>query len=338
MEDISDDEVRALASNWVKNIQNSILTPDDDVRNSSVVRTSFGSNDERMHADHEICEENSEVDGFNSRLRGAVCPDSSISFSFKQSAVDGSGGGAVERAVTSFEHTSKQSNSKVRHSSELTGARGKGEILKGEASCKSTPRVDVSYIRQKRLAFFDSSLRSQGEDLLHDNNRNILTNITTSHSPSIEARTSTCSSSSRKQFDSPPTKCNSYATQESLDEMYHLQSLETPLLFPNNNSSPRSTTTRYPYRSPPVLELDHDEEDIRLELWGLKEAVHSGEVNLNAYLKKPGWRDDSLSSSASHNQLGKRNCDMEFDAKLSNHAIVGVHEKTKPIKIPESGA
>lgn len=332
MEDISDEEVQVLASNWVKRIQNSILTPADDVNNFGVVRTQFGSNDEGMHSNHEFCEENGKIDHFNSHLRSIGRPDSSKSLSFKQLPVVGGGSGVIEQH-DSFERTSKQSN--IAHSSKVTDE-GDDISTTGKANSKSTPRVDVSFLRQKRLAFFDSNLTTQEEgDFLHDKNRNILTNITASHSPPREAHSSSCID----QFDLYPLKSNGHATQVSLDEMYHLQSLETtPLSSRLKSGSPRSNNVKYPYRSPRVSELD-EEEDFKLELWGLKEAVNSGDLDLNVYLKKPAWKDHSFSSfadSTAPHQLGK-NCDLQPCGKHPTESFDPLHEKTKPITMPDSG-
>ncbi|KAL9979146.1 hypothetical protein ACROYT_G016761 [Oculina patagonica] len=326
MEDISDEEVKVLASNWVKRIQNSILTPTDDVRNYGVVRTCFGSNDDRMHTNHEFCEANGKIDDFNLHQPStALIPESTNSLNFKQLPANGGGGrDVVEQCVTPFERESKQSNSA--HSSKSNGERD--EILTREASSNSTPRVDVASLRQKRLAFFDSKLRSQGEeDLLRDKNRNILTNIAARHSPPSEARSSS-------QFDSFPLSRNGLATQEPSDEMYHLQSSETPLSSPFNSGSPRNNSMRHYYKSPRSSELD--EEDIKLELWGLKEAVQSGEVDLNDYLKKPAWKNRSFSNSEASHQLGQ-NCDLQSSEKLPRNPFDPLHEKTKPIIIPDSG-
>lgn len=326
MEDISEEEVKVLASNWVKRIQNSILTPTDDVRNYGVVRTCFGSNDDRMHTNHEFCEENGKIDDFNLHQPStAIIPGSTNSLKFKQLPADtGRGRDVVEQNVTSFERESKQSNSA--HSSKSNGERD--EILTREASSKSTPRVDVASLRQKRLAFFDSKLRSQGEeDLLRDKNRNILTNIAARHSPPSERRSSS-------QFDSFPLRKNDFATQEPSAEMYHLQSSGTPLSSQFHSGSPRKNSMRRYYKSPRASEPD--EEDIKLELWGLKEAVQSGEVDLNDYLEKPAWKNHSFSNSETSHQLGQ-SCDLQSFEKLPRNAFDPLHEKTKPIIIPDSG-
>ena len=84
MENISDEEARALAANLITKMQKSILTPDDDVRNSSVVTTSFGSNVKPIHANHEVCEQNCQVEEFNSRHRGTCHQDPNISLSFQR--------------------------------------------------------------------------------------------------------------------------------------------------------------------------------------------------------------------------------------------------------------
>ncbi|PFX24613.1 F-box/LRR-repeat protein 7 [Stylophora pistillata] len=323
MENISKVDARALASNLVKNMQKSILTPDADVRNSSVVTTSFGSN-----AKPEVCEQSCKVEELNSHHRGTCNLDPNISLGFQKFAVDGGSGDAFERKVTSFERSSKQSNTKVRQSYESQGDGGPEKILNGETSSKSTPRVNVSFIRQKRLAFFDNSLgpKEGGGYLLQDNNRNVLTNISTSDSPELHVEARKCSSSSAKQFDVPlPSKCNGYARNDSLDRMYQSRSSETPFLL----HSDKGTSMPYPYKSPPVTGLDHDEEDFRLELWGLKEAVHSGELDINAYVRKPTWKGDCYSSSLP-GKCDDDNNDLHSGGKISSY------ERSKPIKIPKS--
>lgn len=331
MEDISDEDVKVLASDWVKRIQNSVLTPNDDVRNYGVVRTRFGSNDERMHRNHEFCEENGKIDEFNLHLPNTTRAGSTDSLNFRQFPVDaGRGRDVFEQNVTSVERTSKQSNSA--HSSKSTG--GREEILTREASSKGTPRVDVSLLRQKRLAFFDSKVRSQGEgDLLHDKNSNILTKIATNHSLPCEGH----SSSSIEEFDFSSSRSNGFATQESSDEMYGLQSSETPLPSHFLNGSHHDNSVKHPCMSPRVRIPEPDEEDIKLELWGLKEAVQSGEVDLNAYLKKPAWRHHSFSDSTTPHQLGKNYDLQSFEELPRNGFDPLLHDKTKPIILPDSG-
>ena len=333
MEDISDEDVKALASNWVKRIQNSILTPTDDVRNYGNVRTRFGSNDERIHSNHEFCEENGKVDDFNLHQPStAIIPESTDSLNLKQSSADFGGSGDVEQNVTPFERASKQSNTSL-HTSESTYKRD--DILTREASSKSTPRVDVALLRQKRLAFFDGKLTSQeGEDLLRDKNRNILTNISASrHSPPIEALSSSKIDSHRSSRidQSFPSRSNGFVTQEPSGEMFHFNSSETHFVSHFKGGSPRSKTIEHPFscKSPQVHvhAAEPDEEDIKLELWGLKDAVQSGEVNLNEYLKKPAWQHHSFTNS---DQFGQ-NCD------LPRNAFGPLHDKTKPITIPDSG-
>ena len=326
MENISDEEARALAANLITKMQKSILTPDDDVRNSSVVTTSFGSNVKPIHANHEVCEQNCRVEEFNSRHRGTCHQDPNISLSFQKFAVNGGSGDALVQNVTSFERSSKQYKSKVCQSNESPRDGGPEKVLNGETSSNSSPRVNVSFIRQKRLAFFDNSLGSKGreEDLLHDSNRNVLTNINGNNSPELEART--CSSSSTKQFDLT-SKYNSYEKQDSFDGMYQSRSSETPFSLPPD----KGTSMPYPYKSPPVTGVDRDEEDIRLELWGLKEAVHSGELDINAYLRKPAWKDDCLSSSFA----GKYNKEKNYNY-LHSGGKVSSCERSKPIKISKS--
>ena len=329
MEDISDEDVKVLASDWVKRIQNSVLTLNDDVRNHGVVRARFGSNDEGMLRSRDFCEENGKVDDFNLHLPNTTRAGSTNSP--RELLVDaGRGRDVFEQHGTSFERMSKQSNSA--RSSETTG--GRQEILKREASSKVTPRVDVSFLRQKRLAFFDGKLRSQEGHILHDKNSNILTKIAANQSRPSEDH----SSSSSEEFDFSSLRSNGFATQESSDEMYGLQSVETPAPSYFRNGIDHDNTVKYPYMSPRVLVPEPDEEDIKLELWGLKEAVQSGELDLDAYIKKPAWRDQSLSDSTTYRRHGKNNCDMQSFEELPRNGFDPLlHGKTKPVILPDSG-
>ena len=329
MEDISEEDVKVLASDWVKRIQSSVLTLNDDVRNYGVVRARFGSNDERMLQSHEFCEENGKIDDFNLHLPNTTRAGSTDSA--RQFPVDaGRGRGVLEQYGTPFERMSKQSNRA--RSSETTG--GRQEILKREASSKVTSRVDVSFLRQKRLAFFDGKLKSQEGDILYDKNSNTLTKIAANYSRPSEAH----SSSSSEEFDFSSLRSNGFATQESSDEMYGLQSAETPVSPYFLNGSDHDNSVKYPCMSSRVRVPETDEEDIRLELWGLKEAVQSGELDLNAYLKKPAWRDQSLSDSTTYRRLGKNNCDMQSFEELPRNGFDPLlHDKTKPAILPDSG-
>ena len=329
MEDISDEDVKVLASDWVKRIQNSVLTLNDDVRNYGVVRARFGSNDERMLQSHEFCEENGKIDDLDLHLPNTTRAGSTDSP--KQLPVHpGRGRDVFEQYGTPFERMSKQSNRA--RSSETTG--GRQEILKREASSKVTPRVDVSFLRQKRLAFFDSKSKSQEGDILYDKSSNILTKIAANDSRTSEVR----SSSSSEEFDFSAFRSNGFATQESLDEMYGLQSAETPVPSYFLNGSDHDNSIKYPCMSPRVRVPETDEEDIRLELWGLKEAVQSGELDLSAYLKKPAWRDQSLSDSTTYRRLGGKNRDMQSFEELPRNGFDPLlHDKTKPVILPDSG-
>ena len=320
MEDISDEDVKVLASDWVKRIQNSVLTPNDDVRNYDVVRARFGSNDDRMLCNHEFCEESGKID--NLHLPKTVHAGSTDSP--RQLPVDARRGVDVfEQHSTSFERTSKQSNSA--HSSK-TG--GREEILTREESSKVTPRVDVSFLRQKRLAFFDNKPRSQEEGgILHDKK----------NSRPGNAR----SFSNSEKFDFPLLRCNGFATQQSSDQMYALQPEEKPISSHVVNGKDHDNSVKHPCMSPrPRVHLpEPDEEDIQLELWGLKEAVQSGEVDLNAYLKKPTWRDQSFSDSTTYSQLENNNyCDQQSFKELPRNGFDPLlNDKTKPIILPDSG-
>ena len=330
MEDISDEDVKVLASDWVKTIQNSVLTPNDDIRNCGVVTARFGSNDERILQSHEFCEENGKIDDFNLHLPNTTRAGST-DFS-RQLPVDTERGRDVfEQYGTSVERTSKQSNSA--HSSKTIG--GREEILTRDASSEVTPRVDASFLRQKRLAFFDDKLRSQEDgDILHDKNSNILTKIASNHSRPSEAH----SSSSTEKVDFSLLRSNGFATQESSDQMYGLQTTETPVPSYFINGGDHDNSVKYPCMSPLLHVPETDEEDIKLELWGLKEAVQSGEVDLNSYLKKPAWRDQSFSDSTNCHRLGKKNCNMQsFEELPRNRFDPLLHDQTKPIISLDSG-
>lgn len=299
--------------------------------NFGVVRARFGSNDERILRRHEFCKENGKLDDFNLHLPNTTRAGSTDSQ--RQFSDDAEGGRDVfDQDGTSFERASKESNSA--HSSKTTG--GREEIITREASSKVTPRVDVSFLRQERLAFFNDKLRSQEEgDILHDKNSNILTKIASNHSWPSEAH----SSSSIEEFDFSSLRSNGFATKESSEQMYGLQSTETPVPSYFINGSDHDNSVKYPSMSPRLRVLENDEEDIKLELWGLKEAVQSGEVDLRAYLEKPAWRDQSFSDSTTYRRLGERNCDMQsFEKLLPRSGFDPLqHDETKPIISLDSG-
>ena len=75
MEELSDDDVKEFASDWVRRLQNSVLAADNDVSNPGVVRSRFGSDDERIFPKDEFREEIDEVDRSTFRWRPSFAVD-----------------------------------------------------------------------------------------------------------------------------------------------------------------------------------------------------------------------------------------------------------------------
>ena len=329
MEELSDDDARDLASDWVKRIQNSLLTAGDDVRTPGVVRAHFGSNDGRMYTNHEFQEESGKIDYPNPRLGSTFLADSDNSLSFSQFPVHTGTSVVGEEPISSLECTSKQSN--VDRSFHVKTTDQQEELL-----TKKTPRPDADFIRQRRLAFFERSVRLQEKSdlsLFQDKNGNVSKHIPASQLPQCDHETR---SSSFQRFDLHP---GSYAKQEMPDKMNKLESLESPLSCSfNGGSSHVMNTGDYPYqyRSPQAAETD--EEEIRLELWGLKEAVHSGELDLNAYLKEPTWKDHRLFSGSSCQLENNYHDNSKSGNVPQRDTHLHFHDKTRTANdIPDSG-
>ena len=286
MEELSNDEVKDLASDWVQRIQNSLLTPGDDVRSPGVVRTRFGSRNERMCTNHEFREENGKIDYSNTQSKSPFLADSGNYVSFDDFSVDTEASRNSKEPVRSFESESKQSNVAIID-------------RPSKSNDQTTPRPDADFLRQKRLAFFNRSVGLQEKEdqrLFHDRNHNTPNHICASQLPRWNHGAEL--SSSVEHFKNSPS---SYAKQEASEKMYHLESVKTPISCSLNGGPSNIFNTvdlQYQYRSPRAFETD--EEELRLELWGLKEAVHSGEVNLNAYLKEPLWKHGRFLSATSH--------------------------------------
>ena len=325
MEELSNDDVKGLASDWVQRIQNSLLTPGDDVRSPGVVRTRLGSSNERMCTNqYEFREENGKIDYSNRQSKSPFLADSGNYVSFNNHISVGTGAskqpGNSKQPVWSFERESEQSNVAIDQSS--------------KSNDQTTPRPDADFLRQKRLAFFNGSVGLQEKEdlsLFHDRNRNIPKHICASQLPRWNHGAE--HSSSVEYLKNSPS---SYAKQEASDKMYHLESVETPL-SPSLNGSPsnifNTVDLQYQYRSPRAFETD--EEELRLELWGLKEAVHSGELNLNAYLKEPSGKHSRFLSATSH----------QFENTFDEHSDSGdmpsadpLHNELRLTKRTESGS
>ena len=207
MEELSDDDVKEFASDWVKKFQNSILTAGDDVSTSDVVRARFGSSDERIYTNHEFREENGEIDFSNSRLESTFLSDFGNSATLRDLPVRVETTGVGEEHVVSFESTSKHSN--VDRLSRTTVQQEK----------KITPRPDADFLRQKRLAFFESSLGPQERDdlsLFHDRNRNISKHVSAFQVPLHGVCDHKAYGSSIEQFDLYPLQSNAKQSETSV--------------------------------------------------------------------------------------------------------------------------
>lgn len=311
MEELSDDDVKEFASDWVRRLQNSVLAADNDVSNPGVVRSRFGSDDERIFPKDEFREEIDEVDRSTFRWRPSFAVDLRNSVADKHLPGRGEGD---EGQVLSFECSSKHSNVDQDHQ---------------RFGGKSTPRPDSEFLRQKRLAFFSNSLEldeTKKLNVLRDENRNTPKQFPASLSSTCGHETH---SSRSKHFDSYPLKGMSHAKQEISNKMHQLDSFETPFLSGFSSGISQSANTdsvhRYQNRSP--QRFHSDEEEIRLELWGLKEAVHSGELDLNAYLHKPLWKDQFFPASSGQlvNSYEQNHCKQQFVKRPPKDTYSSLH-------------
>lgn len=297
MEKLSDDDVKEFASDWVRRLQSSVLATDNDVNNPGAVRSRFGSDDERIFPKHEFREEIDQVDRSNFRWRPSFAVDLRNSVTDKQLPGRGKG----EEQVLSFESSSKHSNVDQDHQ---------------RFGGKNTPRPDSEFLRQKRLAFFSKSLElheTKNLNVPRDENRNIPKQFPASLSSTCGHETH---SSRSEHFDSYPLKGKSHAKQEISNRMHQLDSFETPFLsgFSSGISQSANTGSVHLYQKRSPQRFYSDEEEIRLELWGLKEAVHSGELDLNAYFNKPLWKDQFFPASSGQlvNSHEQNQCKQQF--------------------------
>ena len=297
MEKLSDDDVKEFASDWVRRLQSSVLATDNDVNNPGAVRSRFGSDDERIFPKHEFREEIDQVDRSNFRWRPSFAVDLRNSVTDKQLPGRGKG----EEQVLSFESSSKHSNVDQDHQ---------------RFGGKNTPRPDSEFLRQKRLAFFSKSLElheTKNLNVPRDENRNIPKQFPASLSSTCGHETH---SSRSEHFDSYPLKGKRHAKQEISNRMHQLDSFETPFLsgFSSGISQSANTDSVHLYQKRSPQRFYSDEEEIRLELWGLKEAVHSGELDLNAYFNKPLWKDQFFPASSGQlvNSHEQNQCKQQF--------------------------
>lgn len=297
MEKLSDDDVKEFASDWVRRLQSSVLATDNDVNNPGAVRSRFGSDDERIFPKHEFREEIDQVDRSNFRWRPSFAVDLRNSVTDKQLPGRGKG----EEQVLSFESSSKHSNVDQDHQ---------------RFGGKNTPRPDSEFLRQKRLAFFSKSLElheTKNLNVPRDENRNIPKQFPASLSSTCGHETH---SSRSEHFDSYPLKGKSHAKQEISNRMHQLDSFETPFLsgFSSGISQSANTDSVHLYQKRSPQRFYSDEEEIRLELWGLKEVVHSGELDLNAYFNKPLWKDQFFPASSGQlvNSHEQNQCKQQF--------------------------
>ncbi|XP_015757578.1 PREDICTED: uncharacterized protein LOC107336986 [Acropora digitifera] len=265
MEKLSDDDAKKLASGWVKRIQNSLLAPDSDV-------TSLGNVSSRIRSSDEP---NSRVDLENGKVHdhnlgsSPVLADSGINVSSDMFSGHSGVSTNWNHNDSSFQNTFEHSNILVDPSSEPNGL--------------ATARPDANFLRRKRLEFFNKSkeLQEKGDFTgLPDRNHNLHVK---------ESCAKSAQSLQKNQWEVEQLDCNQdiYANHKPAGNMHQLEAFQKPLSqFLNGCAS--SNELQPTHRTANGFESDEDE--FRLELWGLKESINSGEVNLNAYLSESSWK------------------------------------------------
>ena len=280
MEKLTDDDAKKLASGWVKRIQNSLLAPDSDVTSLGNVRSRIRSSDEPNSS---VGLENGKVHDHN-LISSPVLADSGINVSSDMFSGHSGVSTNWSHNDSSFQNTFEHSNILVDPSSESNGL--------------VTARPDANFLRRKRLEFFNKSKELQGkEDFagLPDRNHNL-------HVKESCAKSAQPLQSCKSQWQVEQLDCNQdiYANNKPAGNMHQLEAFQKPLSQILNGCS--SSNEQQPtHRTSKGFESDEDE--FRLELWGLKESVNSGEVNLNAYLSDSSWKG-KRSISASQCQFG----------------------------------
>ena len=285
MEQLSDDDdAKDLASGWVKRIQGFLPTTRSDVTGSGDVKSRFGSNDEPEHMNSIFPCENGKVSNCNPRLKSRELPDCRSCANLDQFSGHSGASTHSNQYVSSFETPSKQSNVRV--------------VIdrSSESSKLSTPRPDANFLRQKRLAFFSSvNGLQEKEDFssFHDRNHNL------SKETYWAQPLQTCKNEAldRPNVENLDQRHGVSGKPKTVNHMYQLEVLEKPLSRSLNDCT-SNDELQYCCRTPRRFESDEDE--LRLELWGLKEAVRSGEVDLNAYLSECSWKNNRFIPASPH--------------------------------------
>lgn len=267
MEKLTDDDAKKLASGRVKRIQHSLLAPDSDVTSLGNVRSRIRSSDEPNSS---VGLENGKVHDRNSGS-SPVLADSGINVSSDMFSGHSGVSTNWNHNDSSFQNTFEHSNFLVDPSSEVKGL--------------VTARPDANFLRRKRLEFFNKSKELQEkEDIagLPDRNHNL-------HVKESCAKPVQSLQSCKNQWEVEQLDCNQdiYANHKPAGNKHQLEAFQTPLSHILNGCA-SSNELQPTHRTANGFESDEDE--FRLELWGLKESVNSGEVNLNAYLSESSWR------------------------------------------------
>ena len=266
MERLSDDDAKILASGWVERIQNSLLATDSDVTSLGNVRSRIRSSDDQNSS---VGLENRKIYHHNSRS-SPVLACSGINVSSHQFSEHSDVSTSWNHNDPSFQSTFEHSNVLVNRSSESNGP--------------VTARPDANFLRQKRLEYFNKSKGVQEEEDfagLPDRNRNLRIKESCARSvPPLQ--------SGKNQWEVEHRDCyqDIYANHKPTDNM-QMEAFQKPLSHYLNGCA-LSNEMQPTHRTAKGFESDEDE--FRLELWGLKESVNSGEVNLNAYLSESSWR------------------------------------------------
>ena len=148
----------------------------------------------------------------------------------------------------------------------------------GEAEYKPTPRVDLDVVRQKRLEYFQQ--KSEGAFYGNDN-------------PVGEKNKENFNHSNSAILDTVMGK------EVDLAHGFNLR-----------HSSRLDSDGIHKYSSPGSCDED---DDIRLDLWGLKDAVKSGEIDLKPYIHFP-----EASSSDGEHMNGWPKTDKDVHVEVSN--------------------
>ena len=298
MEAVSDEEAKSLASHWVKRIESSILGQID--QSTSVVKASFKSD-----GDQHFAKQDSYGDEVNRRVRRCCRTSNGCSLNHKKSNVNGF---LEERAYNhhnyrpEFEFTCDESNS-----SGLKIVKEPDDRMVPQNqplhSGQYTPRVDIDFIRQKRLAFFDvehNPNRGCSDRVQLNTNSNVVHKQATNSKPTCDVHNVFTTEPCTHDLDSPGN--NFTLVHDSCDSLSHLQWLKASL-SPTLNSQCKGENEFFQQYASFVE--SKEEEDIRLELWGLKDVVNSGELDLKVYLQEPTGKSHQLPVGRPQQMLSK---------------------------------